>query len=197
MDSFRLYFIVFVAPSPIEKKYIYTPKTVTFPLAVLAIGAIGAGFLNFPTIFGGEHLVDTWLGQLNSKTIHLSHSTEYILMIASILVASLGIFVAYKKYANFDVSKPEEEVGLIGNKFYVDEIYDVVFVKTLKKISTFFDKVIDDKIVDGFIMNFSSGFVDIGKKVAMLQNANVRFYASFMLLGMTCIFIYIYFTLGL
>ena len=194
---FRLYFIVFVAPSPITKKYVYTPKTVTFPLVVLAIGAIGAGFLNLPTIFGGEHLVDTWLGQLNSKTIHLSHSTEYILMGASILVAAMGILVAYKKYANFDVTKPEEEVGLIGNKFYVDEIYDVVFVKTLKKLSTFIGKVLDDKIIDGFIMNSSSSFVNIGKKVAMLQNANVRFYAAFMLLGMTCIFIYIYITLGL
>jgi len=109
----------------------------------------------------------------------------------------MGILVAYKKYANFDVTKPEEEVGLIGNKFYVDEVYDVVFVKSLKKLSTFIDKVLDDKIIDGFIMNSSAGFVNIGKKVAMLQNANVRFYAAFMLLGMTCIFIYIYITLGL
>jgi len=194
---FRLYFIVFVAPSPEPKKYVYTPKTVTFPLLVLAIGAIGAGFLNLPAIFGGNHFVDTWLAQLNSKTIHLSHSTEYILMGASIIVAAMGILVAYKKYANFDVTKPEEEVGLIGNKFYVDEVYDVVFVKSLKKLSTFIDKVLDDKIIDGFIMNSSAGFVNIGKKVAMLQNANVRFYAAFMLLGMTCIFIYIYITLGL
>jgi len=194
---FRLYFIVFVAPSPQRKKYVYTPKTVTIPLLILAMGAIGAGFLNLPSIFGGHHLVDTWLAQLNSKTIHLSHSTEYILMLLSIGVASLGIYVAYKKYANFDVSKPEEEVGLIGNKFYVDEIYDVVFVKSLKKVSTFIDKVLDTKIIDGFIMNSSSGFVNIGKKVAMLQNANVRFYAAFMLVGMTCVFIYLFITLGL
>jgi len=194
---FRLYFIVFVAPSPQRKEYVYTPKTVTIPLLILAMGAIGAGFLNLPSIFGGHHLVDTWLAQLNSKTIHLSHSTEYILMLLSIGVASLGIYVAYKKYANFDVSKPEEEVGLIGNKFYVDEIYDVVFVKSLKKVSTFIDKVLDTKIIDGFIMNSSSGFVNIGKKVAMLQNANVRFYAAFMLVGMTCVFIYLFITLGL
>ncbi|MGB3752101.1 MAG: NADH-quinone oxidoreductase subunit L, partial [Arcobacteraceae bacterium] len=194
---FRLYFIVFVAPSSKQKKYVYTPKTVTFPLLILAIGAIGAGFLNFPAIFGGEHFVDTWLAQLNSKTVHLSHSTEYILMVLSVVVAASGILVAYKKYANFDVSKPELEVGLIGNKFYIDEIYDVVFVKTLKKLSSFIDKVVDDKIIDAFVMNSSNGFVNIGKKVAMLQNANVRFYAAFMLVGMTCIFIYIYFKLGL
>jgi len=194
---FRLYFIVFVAPSHSSKKYVYTSKTITIPLLILAVGAIGAGFLNFPTIFGGHHLVDAWLVQLNSKTIHLSHSTEYILMGVSILVAAFGILVAYKKYANFDVSKPEEEVGLIGNKFYIDEIYDALFVQSLKKLSSFIDKVVDEKIIDSFIMNSSSGFVNIGKRVAMLQNANVRFYATFMLIGMMCIFVYIYFTLGL
>jgi NADH-quinone oxidoreductase subunit L len=194
---FRLYFIVFVAPTKSKKEYVYTPKTITLPLLILAIGTIGAGFLNFPAIFGGDHLVDTWLNQLNSKTIHLSHSTEYILMILSIVIAVSGIFIAYKKYANFDVTKPEFEVGLIGNKFYIDEIYDYLFVKSLKKLSIFIDKILDDKIIDGFIMNSSSSFVKIGKKVAMLQNANVRFYAAFMLFGMSCIFVYIYFSLGL
>ena len=194
---FRLYFIVFVAPTKSKKEYVYTSTTITLPLLILAMGAIGAGFLNFPSIFGGHHLVDAWLSQLNSKTIHLSHLTEYILMIASVLIAAAGIFKKKKKYANFDVTKPELEVGLIGNKFYIDEIYDYLFVKSLKKLSTFIDKILDDKIIDGFIMNSSRGFVNIGKKVAMLQNANVRFYAAFMLLGMSCIFVYIYFSLGL
>ncbi len=194
---FRMYFIIFIAPTKHKSQYTYTSKTITIPLLILAIGAIGAGFLNLPTIFGGEHLVDTWLGQLNSKTIHMSHSTEWILMITSIAVAAAGIYVSYKKYANFDVTKPEEEVGLIGNKFYVDEIYDAIFVKTSKRLSVFIDKVLDDKIIDGFIMNSSKGFVNLGKKVAMIQNANVRFYALFMLVGMTCVFIYLLTTLGL
>lgn len=66
-----------------------------------------------------------------------------------------------------------------------------------QKLSTFIDKVVDEKIIDAFIMNSSIGFVNIGKKVAMIQNANVRFYAAFILIGMTCVFIYLYITLGL
>jgi len=194
---FRLYFIVFVAPSKEKVNYVYTSKTITFPLLLLAIGAIGAGFLNFPAIFGGEHQVDTWLGQLNSKVIHLSHSTEYILMAISVIVALAGIKVAHSKYAKFDVYKPEEETGLIGNKFYVDEIYDRLLVQSSKKLSLFIDKVLDTKIIDGFIMNSSTNFIKLGKKVAMIQNANIRFYAATMLIGMTCIFIYLYFKLGL
>lgn len=194
---FRMYFIVFVAPNHHDEHYVYTSKTITIPLLILAIGAIGAGFLNLPTIFGGNHFVDSWLGQLNSKHIHMDHITEYVLMALSVIVAATGIMAAYAKYANFDVSKPENETGLIGNKFYIDEIYNVLFVQSTKKLSTFIDKVIDEKIIDAFIMNSSIGFVNIGKKVAMIQNANVRFYAAFMLIGMTCVFIYLYITLGL
>ncbi|UTJ06087.1 NADH-quinone oxidoreductase subunit L [Arcobacter roscoffensis] len=194
---FRMYFIVFVAPTKHKVEYVYTSKTITIPLLLLAVGAVFAGYLNLAPIFGGEAQVDSWLSQLNSKTIHMSHAVEWILIVLSVAVAVGGIFVAYKKYANFDVEKPEEEIGLIGNKFYVDEIYDTVFVKTSKKLSVFIDKVLDDKIIDGFIMNSSKTFINIGKKVAMIQNANVRFYAVFMLVGMTCVFIYLINTLGL
>ncbi|OCL87632.1 NADH-quinone oxidoreductase subunit L [Aliarcobacter thereius] len=195
---FRLYFIVFVTPNKSDKKeYVYTSKTITFPLVVLAIGAIGAGFLNFPAVFGGNHLVDTWLGQLNSKTITLTHSTEYILMILSVVVAAIGIFIAYKKYAKYDLEKPELETGFIGRKLYIDELYDLVFVKTSKALSVFIDKVLDTKIIDAFIMKCSVGFVAIGRKVALIQNANVRYYAAFMLLGMTFVFVYLYLELGL
>lgn len=194
---FRLYFIVFVAPNKETVPYVYTSKTITFPLMILAVGAVFAGFLNFPAIFGGSNLVDNWLAQTNSIKIHMSHSTEYILMAASILVAAAGIFVAYKKYANFDVYKPEDEKGIIANKFYVDEFYDIVFVQFSKKISSFIDKILDTKIIDGFIMSTCEQFVEFGKKVATIQNANVRFYAAFMLVGMSAVFIYLYISLGL
>jgi NADH-quinone oxidoreductase subunit L len=194
---FRLYFIVFVAPTKHDVKYEYTSKTITIPLLLLAVGAVAAGYLNLPAVLGGEHLVDTWLVQLKSTSIHMSHSTEWILMILSVVVAASGILVAYKKYAKFDIYHPEEETGLIGKRFYIDELYDYLFVQSTKRISTFIDKIIDDKIIDAFIMNSSNSFVNIGKKVSLTQNANVRFYAAFMLLGMTCIFIYLYIKLGL
>lgn len=192
---FRLYFVVFVAPNGHDVHYASTDKTITFPLSVLAIGAVFAGFLNFPAIFGGEHQVDTWLAQLGSTHIHMSHATEYILMLASVVVAATGILVAYKKYGKFDVTKPETEDGIIGNKFYIDELYDYMFVKSLKKVSTFIDKVIDDKMIDGMIMLVCREFVDFGKKLAFLQNGNVRFYALYMLIGMSCAFLYLYNTL--
>ncbi|XPV52987.1 MAG: hypothetical protein ACNI3H_11875 [Halarcobacter ebronensis] len=72
------------------------------------------------------------------NVIHMSHSTEYILMAASIIVAVAGIFVAYKKYAKFDIYKPESEKGIIANKFFVDEFYDKIFVQASKKYQYFY-----------------------------------------------------------
>ena len=195
---FRMYFILFVAPNHHHGvEYVYTSKTITLPLLVLSVGAIAAGFLNLPAVLGGHHLVDTWLAQLNSKEIHMSHTTEYVLMALSVIIAASGIGAAYNKYAHFDVSKPESEEGLIANKFYVDEFYDKVFVQTSKKLSTFIDKVVDEKIIDGFIMKSCNEFINFGKVVGTLQNANVRFYGLFMLVGMSSIFIYLYISLGL
>ncbi|WP_375724652.1 NADH-quinone oxidoreductase subunit L [Arcobacter sp. KX21116] len=195
---FRLYFILFVAPNKNNStQYIYTSKTITLPLLVLAVGAISAGFLNLPEVLGGHHLVDTWLAQLDSKELHMSHSTEYILMVVSVLFAVAGIYAAYKKYANFDIYNPESEQGLVANKFYVDEIYNAVFVQSAKKLSTFIDKVVDEKIIDNFIMGSCNQFINLGKVVGRLQNANVRFYGLFMLVGMSAIFIYLFISLGL
>ena len=194
---FRMYFILFVAPNKHDKPYVYTSKTITIPLLILAIGAFGAGFLNLPAVLGGEHMVDTWLAQTNSIKLHMPHATEYVLMFISVAVAAAGIFVAYKKYANFDVFKPEKEEGLIANKFYVDEFYDAILVKTSKKLSLFIDKTVDMKGIDAFIMGTCNQFIEIGKKVATIQNANVRFYAAFMLIGMSVVFIYLYISLGL
>jgi len=192
---FRLYFVVFVAPNGHEKEYSYTDKTITFPLMILAVGAIFAGFLNFPAIFGGSAFVDTWLAELNSVKLHMSHATEYALMFASIAVAVAGIYVAYKKYANYDVYKPESEEGLIANKFYVDEVYDKLFVQSIKRLSRYFDETVDTKYIDGTLMLACKGFISFGKKLAIIQNANVRYYAFYMLAGISATSMYIYITL--
>ena len=189
---FRLYFILFVAPSQSDREQHKTPWSIGVPLFVLAIGAVFAGFINLPAIFGGEHHVDTWLTQLGSHAHHMSHATEYFLIFMSVAVALGGMFVAYKRYANYDFSKRETEEGLIYNKFYVDEVYDAIFVKNTQRLSAFFSDVIDNKIIDATLMGLSRSFVAFGRGLTFLQNANVRYYAFYMLMGMSAISYYVY-----
>ena len=88
----------------------------------------------------------------------MDHTTEYVLMALSIIVAATGIMAAYSKYANFDLSKPENETGFIGNKFYIDEIYDSIFVQPTKALSVFIDRILDNKIIDAFDYEFIKCF---------------------------------------
>ncbi len=189
---FRLYFILFVAPNNQEQERHNTPWSIAIPLFVLAIGAMFAGFVNLPALFGGEHHIDTWLAQLNSQEHHMSHATEYFLIFASVFVALLGMLVAYKKYAHFDFTQRETEQGLIYNKFYVDEVYHFVFVKSTQKLSLFFSNVVDAKLVDATLMGLAKAFVAFGRGLTFLQNANVRYYAFYMLMGMSAISYYVY-----
>ena len=190
---FRMYFILFIAPNGTPTRdYYEAPKTIGVPLFLLAIGAIFAGFLNVPSALHGSHIVDTWLASINSIPLHMTHSTEYILMVISVVVAVFGMYVSYKKYGNFDLSKRDVESGMIYNKFYVDEIYHALFVVPMQKISVFIDKVLDEKIIDGFIMSLSKRFVRFGRHTEIFQSANVRIYALLMLGAISIISLVIY-----
>lgn len=67
------------------------------PLLLLAIGSVLVGFLGLPSLFGGEHLIGTFLHQWNQKALHVSHETEWLLLALNIGVALLGIVIAYKR----------------------------------------------------------------------------------------------------
>jgi NADH-quinone oxidoreductase subunit L len=174
--------------------YIYQEMVEKQLLERIALGNVGTGY----SLGNLETPMLMMLGRsLAGKHTQLLYIPVDVLSYMAVDYDHFGIFIAYKKYARFDLEKPELEVGFVGRKLYVDELYDILFVKTSKAISCFIDKVLDAKIIDAFIMKSSIYFVAIGRKVALIQNANVRFYALFMLAGMTCIFVYLYLKLGL
>jgi NADH-quinone oxidoreductase subunit L len=137
-----------------------SPKVMTLPLAILAIGAIVAGYIGLPAVFGPNffgHWLEPVLGGGNEE--HASAALELGLMLVSIGVAALGIFLAYLMYYKKTLS-PDVFASLAGgvfyrlfdNKYYVDELYQKVFVGgTLKlaAVGVWIDTYIIDGIVNG------------------------------------------------
>lgn len=80
---------------------------------------------------------------------HPTLMVEIVAGVVSMAVSAIGIFIAYKKFYNY--KNCEENMGkfesIVANKFYIDEIYDLVFVANLKRISHFLREIIDDKIL--------------------------------------------------
>jgi NADH-quinone oxidoreductase subunit L len=130
------------------------------PLVLLATGAVFAGFIGLPGVLGGSQFAH-WLEPVihAHEGAHGSHALEWGLMAVSVSVAAFGCFVAYLMYRR-EVFSPEFFVNLAGgylyrlfnNKWYVDEIYQAVFVNgslLLANILSAFDKYVVDGIVNG------------------------------------------------
>jgi NADH-quinone oxidoreductase subunit L len=185
---FRLIFIVFHAPNKERKTLHPLSKSMTYPLVILAIGSTFAGFINIPEFL-----------QLPDIIISLKHSNELMIEGMNITVAISGMILAYLVYA-FNPKEAEDKTllgKLITNKFYVDEFYIAIIVKPLLYISDFIAKVIDPKIFDGFINLNVTLYMASSKQFAKLQNGNVRFYALYILAGVSVMSFYLIFKLGL
>ncbi|WP_294961070.1 NADH-quinone oxidoreductase subunit L [Sulfurimonas sp.] len=189
---FRLFFVVFFGKNSSEDRHIVElPKSILIPLVILAVGSILTGFLGVPELLGGTNLASQWLSEWKNTSLHIDHTTESVLMLINVLAALVGIFIAYKKFYKYDMTKVPKFSGMIWNKFYIDEIYDVLFVRSIKRLSSFIAMEIDIKIIDSLLMGLSSKFISIGHLVARVQNANTRFYAFVMLCGISLISIYL------
>ena len=194
---FRLFFVVFEGKNASPEKH---PHDVSWvmkaPLVVLALGSLFAGFVGLPSLLGGSHLIGTWLGEWGMRALHVSHETEWWLLGLNVAVSLLGIGIAYKKFRFYDLSKHKEIKGIVYNTFYVNEFYDLLFVRSIKKLSEFIALNLDVNLVDRFIMGLSHRFIRLGHVVALIQNANIRFYALIMMLGISVASCYLILVLG-
>jgi len=139
-----------------------SPGVMTWPLVILALGAFPVGMFGLPA-FLGHHLFVEWLepvfGHGHGEAAHLSHETALLLTVISVVVALAGFGLAYLMYYRKSLA-PERFSALAGglfyrlsyNKYYIDEIYQAIFVNgtlLLARIGSLFDQYVIDGIVDG------------------------------------------------
>ena len=195
---FRLLFVVFYGEARSETKLQPLPGTMTIPLILLAIGSATAGLLGVNAAYGGDNEIVHFLA-LPDREAHLSHLTEYLLGALNVAMAGIGIWLAYRKFV---LQTPQEPIGttafkrLAMHKFYIDELYEALFVKPLRSLSRFSDQVIDKRIFDGLIGISVFGYRDAGRYFAALQNGKVRYYALYILAGVAAMSLFILIVLG-
>ncbi|HTA59734.1 MAG TPA: NADH-quinone oxidoreductase subunit L [Candidatus Baltobacteraceae bacterium] len=163
---FRLLFETFYGMSRVSialEGHIHeSRKTMTVPLMILAFFSIVSGWLALPILWGEESPFERFLEPSLRGSIAFGRHTlfaEYSLMAASVAFVAVGWWLAYKLY--LDSPKLHTKLAeswprlhnLLIHKYYVDEIYDALFVNRIKDLSTalgFFDsKVVDGLGVDG------------------------------------------------
>jgi NADH-quinone oxidoreductase subunit L len=127
---------------------------------------------------------------------------EWGLMGISVLAALIGISVAYRKYmtGKYQALPDSEYKGihkLVYRKYYVDEIYDYVFVRSLVNASRkIFWKVVDVRIIDGIVNGTAAVFRGFGIMMSKFQTGFVQNYALAMAGGMILIVWYVLHVIG-
>jgi NADH-quinone oxidoreductase subunit L len=160
-----------------------SPSVMTVPLMILALLSVVGGWVGIPESLGGSDRFTQFLAPVMAKhggeaaeaataAASSGNSTEYLLMVASVAIALGGIWLAYRFY----IQRPEvpdkiaESSGflyrLLYNKYYVDQIYDALFVNRTKDLALTLG-AFDRGIVDGLGVNGAGWLTRVTSRISM------------------------------
>ncbi len=133
-----------------------SPYVMLVPLIVLAIGSIFAGFF-FKELFIGQYASNNfWSDSIKFLSpISIDHPPLWIVYFTPVIVVlsipiAYYLFVKNKDITNWLVNENKPLYNFLINKWYFDELYEYLFVRTFKRIGIFFWKNIDLKTIDRF-----------------------------------------------
>ncbi len=197
---FRLIFVVFFKPESKELQANHhvheSPKVMLYPMAVLAILSMIAGFVQPPKLFSETQGFDNYLSPVFAKSNSLvaasEHAltvqTEWMIFIFPLLIIALLIFLSYKRFVNNkELVSPTGIQSLFAHKLYVDEIYDFCILKPVTFISDIFRGLLDQTVINGFVNAVGSGTLFVGRKIRLLQTGNVGVYLVLMVFSIIAI----------
>jgi NADH-quinone oxidoreductase subunit L len=205
--SWRLIFMTFHGKPHDEHHYEAaheSPLVMLIPLAVLAIGSFAAGF-PFKELFAG-HGVGEFFGSALKVDEHVMEGMHHIphwIGFLPTLMMLIGLALAYLFY----IAKPYLPVELahqqpllykfLLNKWYFDELYDVIFVRPAKWLGYTLWKKGDGMLIDGLGPDgVSKRVLDVTRGVVRLQTGYLYHYAFAMLIGAAGLITWFMFGLG-
>jgi NADH-quinone oxidoreductase subunit L len=161
------------------------------PLVVLAILSFVGGWVGIPGHNKFEHFLDPVFTAAPALEIAApaSHSLEFSLAAVSVATAVVGFLFAWLFYykkpgtAPAIAAKVKPLYSLVANKFYVDEIYNAVFVTWLTCATRILLKGFDQIVIDGSGRFASWIAMDFGEVARRMQSGNIRSYAGWLALG--------------
>jgi len=168
-------------PPEVEHHIHESPKSMTVPLAILALLSIVGGWIALPILWGAESPFEEFLEPVLSGVIpetgaiqfaHHPLFVGFFLMSVSVAVAGFGIWLAYRLYLKFPHLHSKVAASwprlhkLLVNKYYVDELYDAIFVNRIKDLSAAF-AIFDAKVIDGLGVDGSASVTRILSRISM------------------------------
>ena len=195
--SWRLIFMTFHGKSRASNETLShvheSPLVMLVPLVILAVGAIGAGMVFAPLFIGNAHEA-FWLEAIyrgaENHIMHEFHNVPAWVPYLPTLMMIIGFATSWLFYiARPDIpgqlARTHEPIyKFLLNKWYIDELYDFIFVRPAFWIGRVFWKQGDGRIIDGLGPDgISARVLDITRGAVRLQSGYLYHYAFAMLLG--------------
>jgi len=215
---FRLFFMTFTGksrvPHEVEHHIHESPWSMLGPLVVLAVLSVVGGLVGLGSDPFGKFLEPLFVSRFAAAAHEPSYKLEMGLMFLSITIALVGILGAYARYVRRPLTAerlaapPGPLKQILLNKYYVDELYDALFVnrtKDLGNILAAFDLAVVDGgvngvgwstrmsaelsrlwdiwVVDGLVNVVGFGTKLLSYPVRVVQSGVVQTYAFFIVLG--------------
>ncbi len=170
-----------------------SPTVMLVPLAVLAAGAVFAGML-FQRFFIGHGFDEFWKGAIaHGESSHIMHEMHEVpgwvgtvptlMMLVGFLIA-LWFYILQPGTADRLARSNPVLYRFLLNKWYFDEIYNVIFVQPAFFIGRLFWRGGDGRIIDRFGPDGVAAFVvNVTDRVVRLQTGYIYHYAFAMLIG--------------
>ncbi|MGH2914214.1 MAG: NADH-quinone oxidoreductase subunit L [Solirubrobacteraceae bacterium] len=169
-----------------------------FPMAVLALLSLGAGFIQLPGVddvvarflapsFAGSRLYD----------LHSSVGLDYVGLAIGAIVAAVAILIAHRIWVVRVGSAAAIQARLplvhkfLDHKWYFDELIDAAVVRPALWLGRFAGSVLERGVIDGGVTGGATGVVRAASaSVRRAQTGYLRWYAALMLIGLSGMALY-------
>ncbi|HLN58582.1 MAG TPA: NADH-quinone oxidoreductase subunit L [Thermoanaerobaculia bacterium] len=183
-----------------------SPPSMTVPLVILAALSFAGGWIGLPKVLGenadrfSAFLSPILLPLTSAESAEhaLSAGVEWFLMGISVVAAVAGLLLARNWYVKRQ-GAPAQRIAasfpaayaLVAEKFRIDELYALLFVRPFDWLARMLWKVVDVLIIDG-ILNAAAFLVELaGDLLRFLQTGNVRNYALTLFLGLVALMVFV------
>ena len=204
--SWRLIFLTFNGKSNISteifSKIHESPKVMLFPLIVLSILTIFSG-IYFVDYFMSHDYQFLWQTAIYlSESNHVIESIHYVpkwvkysplVMMVLGLITAIIFYLIYPSIPKFLSNKFNPLYKFLLNKWYFDELYELIFVRNISRIGNFLSDFGDKRVIDGLGPDgISLRVMDIAKQVSRIQTGYIYHYAFAMLIGLMLFITYFF-----
>lgn len=187
----RAYYLTFLGQPRLEDKILKSikeaPRVMLIPVSILALLSIFGGFMGSVS----KHpILEDFLAQADVK---LAVPDGFIITaetIMSIIGAFLGIGVAAYLYSQYGKRIGTQTFTFLRKAFYIDEIYEALFVNPLKRLSLFIDNILEPHLFLGSIRNLARGTQTTATWLQRMQSGQIRSYVAWMAMGTVLLILY-------